>query len=147
MATNAMEINPLFAEQSLNDVLHHLLKNYNGFQARDAAVRGGLSPTHMRKIKDFIQANLDKKLSLEELAAICELSTYHFARMFKLSFGQSPAHYITHCRINRIKLRLQTKESLALISTDCGFSQQSHMTKFFKKITGVTPAVYRSQLT
>ena len=146
LCDNSLFSSPLFAEETIHKVLHHLIKHYNGFTATEHKFRGGLSPYHMRLLKQYIQDNVQAKHSIDRLASLVGLSPYHFARMFKISFGESPATYITRIRIDAIKHSLKSTLSLAEISIQHGFSQQSHMSKNFKALTGFTPANYRQRL-
>lgn len=136
----------LHAEQAFHNLMHHLLQNYNVFHLNNHNIRGGLTPLHMRRVKDAIHAQLSENLSLEKLARIVDLSPFHFSRMFKLSIGDSPANYITRVRIEAVKSLLKSSLPIAEISLQTGFSHQSHMTRNFKKLTGMTPAVYRRHL-
>jgi len=137
---------PLFAEQAAHKILHHLLINHNGFLLKDHKIQGGLSPKCMRITRDYIRQNLDHKLTIELLSKGVNLSPFHFARMFKISFGESPANFITRSRVERVKSFLNTAISLATISAEVGFSQQSHMTNSFKKLVGITPAAFRKRI-
>ncbi len=143
---NSLFSSPLFAEQVIHKVMHHLLKNYNGFSMQEHNLKGGLSPYHMHITRTYIQEHISNKHSIESLASKVSLSPFHFARMFKESFGESPATYITRNRINAVKRKLKTDMQLAEVSIITGFSQQSHMTKNFKAFTGLTPAQYRQLL-
>ena len=146
LCRNAIEFSPLYAEQTIHKVMHHLIKNYNGFQVKDVSISGGLSPYHIKFMREMIKESLAEKLTIEKLASLIDLSPFHFARMFKLSFGESPANYITRVRIDKAKLLLSQADSLVDISMQTGFNQQSHMTQHFRKITGLTPAVYRQRV-
>lgn len=146
LCDNSLFSSPLFAEQVIHKVMHHLLQNYNGFQIQDHKIKGGLSPHHMRLLKTFIQEQIAEKHSIESLANKVNLSPFHFARMFKESFGVSPAAYITRIRIDEVKRILKTNLKLSEVSFITGFSQQSHMTKNFKAFTGMTPGIYRQRL-
>ena len=137
---------PLFAEQAIHKVLHHLLSQYNGFNVKERNIIGGLSPFNRRFIKDTIYQNSADKLSIEMLASSVNLSPFHFARMFTLSFGESPASFITRLRIENAKTLLSGKNTLADISIQAGFANQSHMSRNFKRQTGITPARYRQAL-
>jgi len=138
------DISSLFAEQTLDKIFYHIITHYNGFEVKDHPVRAGLSPIHRRKIKSSINDRLNEKLTIEKLAKLVGLSPFHFARMFKLSFGETPAQFINRTRIEKVKQYLKTPQPIAEISVSTGFSQQSHMTHQFKKMTGVTPATYRT---
>lgn len=91
-------------------------------------------------VTDYISDRLDRELSLNELAAIAQLSPYHFSRAFKQSTGISPHQYVIQCRVERAKQLLQQgKMSIGEIAIACGFSHQSHLNRHFKRLTGVTP--------
>lgn len=137
---------PLFAEQAIHKLLHHLLSQYNGFGVNECNITGGLSPFNRRFIKDVIFQHGAGKLSIEMLANSINLSPFHFARMFTLSFGESPASFITRLRIENTKTLLSGKNHLADISLQAGFANQSHMSRHFKNQTGMTPAKYRKAL-
>lgn len=146
LSVASMSRSPLHTEQAFHNVMHHLLQKYNVFHLSSHNISGGLIPLHMRRVKDAIHAHLSENLSLEKLARLVDLSPFHFSRMFKLSIGDSPANYITRIRIERVKSLLDSSMSIAEISLQTGFSHQSHMTRNFKKLTGMTPAVYRRHL-
>jgi len=137
-------ISPLFFEQILYDIFHHLIEFYNGYRIKVNNIKGGLSTAHMRKVKTMINDCLDEKLTIDRLANEVELSHFHFAKMFKVSFGESPAAFISRLRIEKVKHYLQSTRSIADISVSTGFSQQSHMSQQFKKVTGVTPSNYKA---
>lgn len=145
LADEPFACSPLFAEQAAHKIIHHLILHHNGFALKEYKVRGGLSPKHMKLIRNYISQNLDQKLTIEGLSKITDLSPFHFARMFKLSFGEPPANFIIRSRIEMVKSLLSTNIPLAIISMKAGFSQQSHMTNSFRKLVGVTPAVFRKR--
>jgi AraC family transcriptional regulator len=135
---------PLFSEQMLYNIFHHIISQYNAFGIKAHKIRGGLSILHIRKIKSMINDCLSEKLTIDRLANEVGLSHFHFAKMFKLSFGDSPACFINRLRIERVKEYLKTPSKISEISAATGYSQQSHMTQQFKKMTGVTPSIYRT---
>jgi len=137
-------ISPLFSEQMLYNIFHHIINQYNCCPVKVDKIRGGLSSFHIRKIKSIINDCLNEKLTIDRLANEIGLSHFHFAKMFKLSFGEPPAYFINRLRIEKVKQCLKTKSTISEISASTGFSQQSHMTQQFKKMTGVTPSIYRT---
>lgn len=138
-------VSPLHAELELYGILAHLIENYNGYGVKSPQLKAGLSPRHMKQVRANIHDNLREKLSIGSLASDLGLSPYHFARMFKLSFGETPADYIIRTRIKKAQHLLEDNLPLAEIALHTGFSQQSHMTDKFKKHTGLTPAAYRRE--
>jgi AraC-like DNA-binding protein len=108
--------------------------------------KGGLAPWQARKIKGHIDANLGGALFIEDLAAIVQLSSRHFSLAFKQSFGQPPHAYIVQGRIEKAqRLMLLTDDPLAQIALDCGLADQAHLSKWFRRLTGVSPAAWRKQ--
>jgi len=146
IAHESLMNSPLLAEETLHEVMHHLLHHYNGAHIKQQNVKGGLSSRHFQMVKTRIHDQPGDKHTIEQLAQEVNLSPFHFARMFKESFGEAPSTYITRQRINAVKKQLGTQLSLAEISLLTGFSHQSHMTKNFRALTGMTPANYRQLL-
>lgn len=95
----------------------------------------------------YIENNLDKNLRIAEIAAVANTSKYHFCRLFKRSTGISPYQYLLQQRIKRAKALLQfdSELSIADLSLRCGFANQSHLCKCFRKFTGLTPKAYRDR--
>ena len=139
---NKAVLTPMAAEQSINDVMHYLLMNYGVGIRQCKSVKGGLSPFHIRQLRDYIFENISEKLSINSLANQVNLSPFHFSRMFKLSFGMSPADFVLTTRVEMVKRALKHETDLAKISSDTGFCHQSHMTQTFKRLTGYTPSNY-----
>ncbi len=104
-----------------------------------------LSGSRLRRVAEYIQQNLDKDLSLAELAAVVYMSPYHFARLFKDSTGVPPHRFVVRQRIARARGVLVTPElSIAQVSRMVGFRTPSHFTTVFRRVLGVTPRAYRT---
>jgi AraC family transcriptional regulator len=107
-------------------------------------IRGGLAPWQARVLKTHIETHLDVSLRTKELAKLVQLSSFHFCRVFRVSFGNSPHGYVTRRRIERAQgLILTTKMPLGQIAVDCGFADQAHFTKLFRRLTGESPGEWR----
>jgi AraC family transcriptional regulator len=103
-----------------------------------------LDNTRRRRVFEYIEANLHRRLSLSELADVAALSQWHFLRQFQRATGMTPIKYLGTRRVHRAKIMLRsTSKPLAEISLDCGFSSQSAFTTYFGAETGVTPREYR----
>ena len=106
--------------------------------------RGGLTRTQLARAIECMDANLDERLSLVEIAGAVGLSPAHFIRQFKASTGMAPHKYLVRLRLERAKRLLrETDRSIAQIAYECGFSHQEHMTRFFGRLAGTTPAAFR----
>lgn len=117
-----------------------------GFEGRMSAAIGALPACRLRRVTEYIQRNLDKELSLAELAALVYMSPYHFARLFKCSTGVPPHRFVVRQRIARAGECLTTQElSIAQIARMVGFRTASHFTTVFRRVTGVTPRGYRTE--
>ena len=111
-------------------------------------LKGGLAPHQRRLLRDFIEAQLAEPLSLGQLAALCSLSEYHFARMFRASFGLPPHQYVRARRIARARSLLrQTQLPLGEVGLACGFASASHFSNRFRQAGGVSPGEYRLAFT
>ncbi|MES1022660.1 AraC family transcriptional regulator [Gloeocapsa sp. BRSZ] len=126
---------------SLKTVLAiHLLRNYCATSPKLSSYSDGLSSAKLVLIKDYINEHLHQDLTLTEIAAIAQISPYHFLRLFKQSMGVTPHQYILQRRIDRAKYLLQhSKLSIAEIAFSAGFCDQSHLTRCFKRMLGMTP--------
>ncbi len=98
----------------------------------------------MRRIKRYVEGNLDRKISLEELAEHMGMSKFYFSRKFREYFGVSPGTYIAESRVNLAKKYLvSTNDTLARIAELLGYADQSHFSKQFRQYTGMNPSEYR----
>lgn len=130
----------LYAETLTNALAVHLLRNYSAHSHKSVHYLGGLSPTQLRLVIDYINDHLDQELGLEELAAIAQLSAFHFCRSFKRSTGFTPHQYVIRQRVERAKLLLKDRKlGITEVAIACGFTHQSHLNRHFKRLTGVTP--------
>ncbi len=130
----------LYAETLTTALAVHLLRNYASQQQQSRQYTGGLSPTQIQPVLDYITTYLDQQLSLEELAEVAQLSPYHFCRSFKRSLGFTPHQYVIRQRVERAKLLLRDgKMGISEVAIACGFTHQSHLNRHFKRLTGITP--------
>jgi len=106
--------------------------------------RGGLSPARTHRICEYISSNLDQNISLETLAEMAGLSTHHFARAFKQTVGMPPHCYVLQRRIEHAQQMLRNTDlPMSEIALSAGFSDQSHLARHFRRITGMSPSVVR----
>jgi transcriptional regulator GlxA family with amidase domain len=107
-------------------------------------VRGGLAPSALRRVRDYIEANLESRVDLGQLAATANLSRCHFAYAFKQSMGCPPHRYIMSRRLERARHLLLTSDgAIAEIAIANGFADQSHFSRAFRAFFGVPPLAFR----
>lgn len=97
------------------------------------------------RVRDFIDAHFADDFGLPALSAVAGLSVFHMARSFKAAVGLSPLAYRNLRRVHEARRRLVAGENIAAIACDLGFADQSHLTRQFQKLIGVSPALYRQQ--
>jgi AraC family transcriptional regulator len=113
-------------------------------QAAPNTARQGLAPWQVRRVLAYIDTNLDKSIKNKDLASVARLSEFHFNVAFRNSVGDSPHEYIIRRRIERAQgLMLSTDAPLKEITVECGFADQSHFTRLFRRAAGETPAAWR----
>lgn len=120
----------------------HLLGRYQPARR----VERGLSKRQERRVLEYIDAHLDRDLSLETLAATAELGTTHFKTLFRRSLGLPVHQYVIRRRVERAKVLLEDGTlSLAQVALDAGFAHQSHMARAMRRLLGITPAALRRE--
>jgi AraC family transcriptional regulator len=130
----------LFIDSIKTALTIHLLRHYCVNRPKCASASNGLSQVTLTLVKDYINQHLHQTLKLDEIAAIAQISPYHFLRLFNQSMGTTPHRYIMQCRLNRAKHLLQQSElSIAEIAAQTGFCDQSHLTRTCKHLIGATP--------
>ena len=105
--------------------------------------RGGLPGGALRRVRAYIDDHIGERISLSALARQAGVSRFHFARQFRLSTGESPMEYVRRVRIERSKAILQTRDTtIAEVAARLGFSDQSHFTRIFGRLVGVSPGSF-----
>jgi AraC family transcriptional regulator len=104
---------------------------------------GGLGANVLGRIRAYIDAHIGEHISLDDLARQAGISRFHFARQFRLTTGESPMGYLRRVRIERSKSILQSRETtIAEVAATLGFSDQSHFTRTFGRLVGVSPGSF-----
>jgi transcriptional regulator GlxA family with amidase domain len=109
-----------------------------------AYMRGGLPPKLVRRLREHIDSNIDKRISVEALAKLANLSVCYFTRAFKQSVGVTPHDYVIRRRVGRaMELLSGTNMPLSQIALAAGFADQSHSARRFRQVVGMSPREYR----
>lgn len=136
--------NNLYADSMANALTVHLLSRYSNCSKVLKSSENKLSQSQLSQVIDYIYSNLDKNLTLAQLATILQLSEYHFARLFKQTTGKAPHQFQLQCRIERAQ-ELLLQMAIADVAQATGFSSQSHLNYHFKRQVGITPKQYLTQ--
>ncbi|MGE0886549.1 MAG: helix-turn-helix domain-containing protein [Blastocatellales bacterium] len=134
----------LYVESLVNTLAVHLLRHYSTDSLIPDVQFGGLPAHKLRRVNEFIDANLDNDLTLSEIAQAAELSPFHFARSFKQTMGVTPIQFLMQRRIE-LAQQLLTRTDLPIVEIGlrAGFKNQSHFTTMFRRLTKATPKAYR----
>ena len=127
--------------ESLSTVLAvHLLRAYGGAELSAEQRRPRLSRASLSRAVEYIQDQLDARLTVSDIAQTVQMSPYHFSRVFKESTGQSPHQYVIEARVRRAREILRTgKFTVGEAAYKVGFADQSHLTRHFKRVFGLPP--------
>lgn len=110
-------------------------------------IRTAISPFRLRRVIDHVEARLDGKVTVQELATLAGLSPAHFTRAFRQATGEAPHRFILSRRIARVRELLRDPGlDLTTVAVRAGFSSHAHMTSAFRRLTGLAPAAYRATI-
>jgi AraC family transcriptional regulator len=140
------QANPLFVYHVLLGVGVHIAQTYGGMRPMSRPVRGGLAPWQERRAKEILRANLHG-VPLKEVARECGLSVGHFSHAFRRTLGVAPHKWLIEQRVVLSKEKLRDDGlSLSDVAMECGFSDQSHLTRVFRQTVGASPGAWRRAL-
>jgi len=112
-----------------------------GFATTPWRLAQTLSKPQLRRIVDYVEANLDAELTLPELAAVAGVSVPHLTTLFRRTMGRSVHRYVVERRVQRARaLLLAGERSIARVAYETGFAHQSHLARWMRRLLGVTPA-------
>lgn len=145
-AQQQLEVNREAARASISRASSLLWVEANKNFEPDASGHCSLLGWQIRRVSDYIDAHLSGRILVSDLSTIVQRSQAHFSRAFKRTFGVSPHLYILRRRIEKAShLMLMSDDSLSDIALACGMSDQPHLCKIFRQMTGRTPAAWRRE--
>lgn len=104
----------------------------------------GLAKWQTKRVIEYIESNIESKLGIDQLARLAAVSRGHFSRAFKQRVGLTPMSYVAMRRVECTKAMVtSSRESLTEIAVACGFNDQPHLTRWFRRVVGITPGQYR----
>lgn len=136
----------MFADFLSRAIAAQLIRKYSGGQLRGPQVDG--APGHLSPIVaeaiEYMYSNIDRAISLEDVAQATNRSPSHMVRVFRAELGMPPHRYLIALRVEKARRLLEkTSMSIAEIAYECGFAHQEHLTRLFRRHCNATPAAYR----
>lgn len=131
-------------EALLLECFARLFRKHAGLKPPEADF--SLSSQSMRQVKDWLHEHAAEKISLEQLAELTGMSRYSVLRGFKKATRLTPHEYQNQLRIAHAKDLLAAQTPIADVALELGFSDQSHFSNTFRRITGATPRQYKAAL-
>jgi AraC family transcriptional regulator len=121
----------------------HMVRSLNAFDVTGSYDPPPLGRAQLAQVMAFIEENLERPITLSDLAAVVNVSRFHFARLFKRSTGMTAIAYVEQCRLRRAQSLIAGSDiPLSQIALIAGFADQSHFTRRFHKHFGRTPAAF-----
>jgi AraC-like DNA-binding protein len=131
-------------ETGLLALLSRVIRQYS--RPRLTERPSGSEPQAVGTARDYIHAHHQRDISVNELAAVCGLSPYHFIRVFRRQTGLTPHAYLIQVRVQQARHLLRSGAVPSHAALAAGFFDQSHLTRHFKRIVGTTPGRYRNSV-
>jgi AraC family transcriptional regulator len=137
-----------YAESLAAALASHILFKYTKRSTASHFRSATLNSAQLWRSIEFIHDNLHRNLTLEEMAAVANMSKYHFAKSFGQTMGVAPHHYLVDLRVAKARKLLSRDNSMTLsdVANVVGYSDKSHFIAQFFKIVGTTPHHYRKQV-
>jgi AraC family transcriptional regulator len=106
--------------------------------------KGGLAPWQVKRVGEYLEANLASDISLSELAGIAHLSPGHFCRAYKESTGKTPIQALIATRVERAEALLADQDMPVIeVAAAVGYEQPGKFARVFRRATGLTPSEWR----
>ena len=146
VARDGSSADALVGELLVNAACIRLARRYATSKLNLASCRGGLPPVRLKRVLEYIDSNLDKNITLSELADVVHMSLYYFAVLFRQSTGLSPHRFVLNKRVERAKELLRDpKLSVLDVSMNVGFEHQNNFARAFRRVIGVSPSQFKRE--
>ena len=119
----------------------HLANRHADASSTERAV--GSERSVVKLVREYLESHYAKNVTLDEIAVLSGLSSYHLIRVFGAETGLTPHAYLSQVRIHRAKHMLRRGEATSEVALGTGFGDQSHFNRCFKRLTGVTQGQYQ----
>jgi len=107
----------------------------------------GQVPSGFDRLPDWVEDHLHELIGVEDMARVTGFSRYHFSRLFREKYGDSPGRYLEQQRIRRaVRLLQETSAAISEIGEQCGFHDANYFARVFRKVTGDSPRDFRHRL-
>jgi AraC family transcriptional regulator len=134
---------PLFWNEAASRFIDGLVERHTS--GRENRTRGVLGKTVLDRLREYVMAHLDQPIEVATLAGLAGRSPFHFTRVFTRSVGVSPHRYVIHLRLQRaIDLVREGRTGLAEIAACTGFADQSHLSRWVRRIHGASLTQFAS---
>jgi AraC-like DNA-binding protein len=135
----------IFVDHLTIAAVGHTLKNYGVGCRATRIAQTALAPWQERRAKELLSSRLDGNIFISDLATECGLPTSVFLRAFRQSTGFTPHRWLIEYRVQQAKQLLARSTDMRLddIAQACGFANQTHLVRVFKRITGLHPEMWR----
>lgn len=140
----AGDINTVFIEQVGLAIGSHVARQYGSFNATNERAKGALSALNEARAKELLLERTRDGVSIADIARECNLSRGYFIRAFSKSTGRTPHQWLLEQRTEQARQLVErTAMTLSEIAAQCGFADQSHLSRVFLKLVGVSPGAWR----
>jgi AraC family transcriptional regulator len=139
----------LYAESAAQFLASHLWCSQRrpGDRNPDRRSIGAIPDRRLKRVLEYMSANLGESLSLRQLANEAGASEFHFVRLFRKATGTTPHRYLVQLRLQAAAIQLRrTDDSVLAVALACGFSSGTHFAAAFRREFGETPRAYRQRL-
>jgi AraC family transcriptional regulator len=144
VATQQLDSSKEAAQSTIERATSLLQEQMRPHSRGSSRASGGLLAWQVRKVQEYVDAHITGRVLVLDLCAVVKLSEAHFSRQFTLAFGLTPHAFVLRRRLElATRLMLESTESLTEIALCCGFTDQAHLCKHFRRSMGVSPAAWR----